>query len=171
MTEPLTLTKLILLYMLEQVDFPLKKSQLFDFILLDKEYTNYFTLMQAFNELIDAKLIETTSTHSTIYATITEEGINTSKLFSSKMSEGIKADIKNYFENHKIDIHNEVSTISNYYRTSNGDFAADLTVKEGASELINLKVYMPTEEAAESICNKWKDKAEDIYAHILENLL
>ncbi|MCR4684249.1 MAG: DUF4364 family protein, partial [Lachnospiraceae bacterium] len=60
MTEPLTLYKLIVLYMLDQVYFPLTKSQIFDFI-LEKDYTNYFTLNQAASELIDSGLVESRS--------------------------------------------------------------------------------------------------------------
>ena len=39
----LTLYKLIILFMLDRVDFPLTTSQLSQFI-LDKGYTNYFNL-------------------------------------------------------------------------------------------------------------------------------
>lgn len=41
MAEPFTLYKLIVLYMLEKVDFPLSNTQISDFF-LEKEYTNYF---------------------------------------------------------------------------------------------------------------------------------
>lgn len=170
MTEPLTLIKLIILYMLNQVEFPLKKSQMFDFI-LDKEYTNYFTLMQAYNELVESNLIEITSTHSTTFMAITNEGLGTLKYFSSKMSEGIKKDIEQYFLDNKVEIHNEVSVVSNYYRTPNGDYVADLIAKEKNEDIMEVKIYMPTEEAAETICNNFKDKSSDVYAYILENLL
>lgn len=43
MAEPFTLYKLIVLYMLEKVDFPLSNTQISDFF-LEKEYTNYFTV-------------------------------------------------------------------------------------------------------------------------------
>ncbi len=40
--EQLTLYKLMILYLIEKVDFPLSNSQISEFI-LDKGYTNYFT--------------------------------------------------------------------------------------------------------------------------------
>lgn len=171
MTQPLTLTKLIILYMLDQVTFPLKKSQLFDFILYEKEYTNYFTLMQAEAELTNTGLVISNSTHSTTYISITDAGRETLKAFSSKMSEGIRQDISEYFIKNKIQIHNEVSVISNYYKTPNGDYVADLVARENSSDLVNVKLYMPTEEAAEALCTSWKNKSQEIYAYLLENLL
>ena len=52
-----TLYKLIILYMLQNVNFPLSNTQISDFI-LEKEYTNYFHLQEALSELQDTKLIE-----------------------------------------------------------------------------------------------------------------
>lgn len=170
MTDPTTLTKLIVMYMLDMVDFPLKKAQLFDFI-LEKEYTNYFTLQTAINDLIESNFIETSSTHSTTFVSLTDSGRDTLKLFKNRISDGIINDISKYFNENKMTIHNEVSAISNYYRTSNGFYVADLVARENSNELINLKVFMPTEDAAESICSNWKEKSQDIYAYIIENLL
>ena len=56
--DPLTLYKLIVLYMLNRVTFPLTTAQVSDFI-LGKEYTNFLTLQQVINELTDAGMIAT----------------------------------------------------------------------------------------------------------------
>lgn len=170
MTEPLTLTKLIVLYMLSQVDFALTKAQIFDFI-LEKEYANYFTLQQATYELTESKFVESSSTHSSTLLKITPEGKDTLKFFRNRISEGIKEDISNYFNQNRMQIHNELSVMTNYYKTSDGDFVADLTAREKSSDLINIRINMPTEDSAEAICEHWKEKSQDIYAFILENLL
>lgn len=57
LAEPMTLYKLMNLYMLHQVNFPLTNAQLSNFF-LDREYTTYFTLQQALNELLDAGLVK-----------------------------------------------------------------------------------------------------------------
>ena len=46
MTQSFKLYKLIILYMLNKVDFPLTNSQISEFI-LDEGYTTYFNLQQA----------------------------------------------------------------------------------------------------------------------------
>ena len=43
MAEPLTLYKLIILYMLKKVDFPLTNAQISEFV-LDQEYTTYLSV-------------------------------------------------------------------------------------------------------------------------------
>lgn len=170
MTEPLTLAKLIIMYMLGLVDFPLTKAQLYDFI-LEKEYTNYFTLQTATYELIESKFVEVKTTHSSTLMSLTEEGRNALKLFRNRISDGIKDEITAYFEANKLKINNEISVMSNYYRTTSGDYVADLTAKDHSTDLLGLKLYLPTEESAETICNHWKEKSQEIYSYILENLL
>ena len=49
MAEAFTLYKLIILYMLDKVDFPLTNSQISEFV-LDKGYTDYFKLQQALSD-------------------------------------------------------------------------------------------------------------------------
>ena len=49
--DPLTLYKLIVLYMLNRVTFPLTTAQVSDFI-LGKEYTNFLTLQQLIDDLL-----------------------------------------------------------------------------------------------------------------------
>ena len=61
LNEPMTLYKLMNLYMLKQVNFPLTNAQLTNFF-TEHEYTTYFTLQQALNELEDAGLIHPATT-------------------------------------------------------------------------------------------------------------
>lgn len=56
MADTLSLYKLIILKMLEQVEYPLTNSQITEFI-LDKEYTNYFTVQQALSEMDETGLV------------------------------------------------------------------------------------------------------------------
>ena len=76
LSDPITLYKLMILYMLDHVNFPLTNSQLTDFF-LDHEYTTYFTLQQALNELKEAGLIRMESTHNSSRYEITKEGNDT----------------------------------------------------------------------------------------------
>lgn len=170
MTEPQTLTKLIVLYMLDKVDFPITKAQIYDFI-LEKEYSNYFTLTQATFELTEDGFIESSSTHSSTFLTLTDKGRDTLTFFQNRISEGIKSDINKYYEDHKLQIVNDVSVMTNYYRTSGGDYVADLSAREKSEDLINIRINMPTEDSARAVCEHWRDSSSDIYSFILEKLL
>ena len=72
LAEPMTLYKLMNLYMLKQVNFPLTNAQLSSFF-LDRDYTSYFTLQQALNDLLDAGLIRQETVHNSTRYEITPE--------------------------------------------------------------------------------------------------
>ena len=96
--EPLTLYKLIVLYLLNKVSFPLTMAQVSDLI-LEKEYTNYLTLQQVINELAQAGLITAKTLVNRTHLQITDEGRNTPFLFlENRISDAIKTDIGEYLK-------------------------------------------------------------------------
>lgn len=169
MQDPLTLYKLIVLYMLNRVTFPLTKAQVCDFI-LEKEYTNFMNLQQAISELIDAEMINTKSIRNRTHLELTNLGKDTLNYFHNRISDTIKAEIDEYFKNNAFELKNELNVYSNYYFSTSGEYEAELVVKERDINLINLKLSVPTESMAISICDKWEQKHEDIYKFVVDSL-
>ena len=95
MSEAFTLYKLIVLYMLEKVDFPLTNGQISEFI-LEKGYTTYFTLQQAISEMVTAGFIREESTHNRTLYHLTEEGSETIQFFKSNISPAIRKDVDTF---------------------------------------------------------------------------
>ena len=69
MSEINTLYKLIVLYMLSEIDFSLTNVQISTFF-LDQEYTSYFTIQSVLSELTEAELIHQEIIQNTSYYTI-----------------------------------------------------------------------------------------------------
>ena len=170
MTDPLTLTKLIILYMLNKVGTPMLKTQVFGFV-LDKDYTNYFTLMQACSELCDANFIETRIIMNGPHLAILEEGERTLLSFSDRISAGIKEDVAQFFKDNKLETKSSLNVNTNYYRASRSEYVAELSLKEDNSELLMLKISMPTEEAVRAMCENFEGKSEELYNLIVDKLL
>ena len=106
LSEPMTLYKLMNLYMLKKVNFPLTNAQLTDFF-LQHEYASYFTLQQALGELKDSGLIHAESTHSTTRYEITKEGEETLHFFESSISPAIIEDMDTYLKENRLRLRNE----------------------------------------------------------------
>ena len=167
--DPLTLYKLIVLYMLDRVTFPLTTAQISDFI-LGKEYTNFLTLQQVFSELTDTGLIEARSANNRTHLTITSEGTETLHFFENRISLAIKSEIHAYFQEKEYILREEVSVVSDYYKSTTGEYEAHLIAKERDVNLIDLTLSVPSKELAESICNNWMTKNQDIYQYLIEQL-
>lgn len=170
MTDPLTLTKLIILYMLDSADKPLPKSKIFSFI-IDNEYTNYFTLMQASTELTDAGFVNLNVKKNSTVFSITEEGVNTLNSFADRISSSIRKDIASYLTDILGENKSSMNIETNYYRNGYSGYIAELVAKDKNTEIINIKINMPTEESVAALCKNFEEKGEDIYDLLVENLL
>lgn len=170
MSESLTLYKLIVLYMLDKVNFPLTESQITDFI-LGKEYTTYFSLRQAISELIDAELIKVETFRNSSHYHITEEGRNTLEYFGNRISSSIVAEIDEYLTTNQFDLLDEVATTADFYKTTNNNYAVECKVKEKNTDLISLTLTVPTKEQANAICNNWKTESQQVYSYLMDTLM
>lgn len=167
--EPLTLYKLIVLYMLSRVTFPLTKAQICDFI-LEKEYTNFMTLQQAISELIDAELITAKSSHNRTHLAITEEGLETLNFFKYRIDDYIKKDVDAFFAENKLEMRNEVSVLSDYYKSTSGEYEAHLKAVEDKVTLVEIVLSVPNEDTASAICSNWQKNNQDIYQYLIGHL-
>ena len=75
-TDATTLYKLMVLYMLDKVNFPLSNSQIADFM-LDRQYTNYFTLQEVLSSLASDGFVQILTYRSSTQYKLTKEGIDT----------------------------------------------------------------------------------------------
>ena len=136
-SDTFMLYKLMILYILSRVSFPLSNAQLTSFI-LEKEYTNYFNIQRAISDLIDDSFITTkTIRNSTLYR-ITESGSQTLVFFDNMISAGIKEDIEAYLLQNKYQLQAEISTPAEFYQVKKGEFAAHLSVIENEASIIDL---------------------------------
>ncbi|MBP3204670.1 MAG: DUF4364 family protein [Lachnospiraceae bacterium] len=167
--DPLTLYKLIVLYMLDRVTFPLTAAQISDFI-LEQEYTNFLTLQQIMSELTEAGMLSSQTIGNRTLLKITPEGSETLHFFDNRISLSIKQDIDAYFRENEMTLRNEVSVQSHYYKSTSGEYEANLIAKDKNITLINLTLSVPTEEIARGICENWQPKNEQIYQYLIQEL-
>ena len=170
LAEPMTLYKLMNLYMLHQVNFPLTNAQLSNFF-LDREYTTYFTLQQALNELLDAGLVKKETMRNSSRYEITKEGEETLEFFGKNISPAIVSDMDEYLKQNRFHMRNEVGLISDFYKSTNQDYIVHCEVREGKAVLVNLDISVPDKEQAEIMCNHWKDRSQEIYAYVMKSLM
>ena len=166
----MTLYKLINLYMLKQVNFPLTNAQLSEFF-LQHEYTSYFTLQQALNELEESGLIHAESSHNSTRYEITREGEDTLGFFGKNIAPAIIEDMNQYLKENRFRMRNEAGTLSDYYKSTSQDYIVHCEVREGKSPLINLELSVPDKEQAELMCARWKDSSQEIYAFVMKTLM
>ena len=170
MTDALTTYKLIILYMLKKVDFPLTNSQLSEFI-LDKGYTNYFTLQQVITELSEAEFIRTKLIRNSSHYSITPAGRETLEFFGKNIPEAIRTDIDAFLEEHHYQLRNESETIADYYQEKPDLFLVNCEVRENSHPLVSLTLSVATKDQAIAICDNWRKSNAEVYTYLIQTLM
>ena len=168
--DAMTLYKLIILFILDKVDFALTNAQLSNLI-LEKDYTNYFNIQTALNEMEHAGLISGETIRNSSFFQITSEGRETLRFFNKEIPDIINKEIFDYLKKNAYDLREETSTIANYYEERKGEYIVNCFVKEMDSKIVEINLSVPTEEDAIAICNKWKNKSQAIYAYLMKTLM
>lgn len=169
MIDTLTLVKLIILYMLDRVDFTLTNSQISEFI-LDKGYTNYFQLQQAFSELEDAEFITCSIIRNSSHYMITNEGRNTLDYFGKNISSDIKNEIDEFMDAHRYQLRSTNEIIADYYQEKPDLYIVHCQIKEKGQLVAELRLSAVSEQQAINICDNWQKKNSKIYNSLVHSL-
>lgn len=168
--DPLTLYKLIILYMLGRVDFPLSNTTISTFI-NDHGYTDYMSVQKILGILQDDMLIEVRSNSMETGYIISQKGSEILDFFGNKISDEIKKEINDYLLENKYELKQTANVVSEYYKSTCGDYNVHCYIKDRESMLIDLTVSVPDEELAKIMCHKWKDTSYDVYKAVFSALM
>ena len=164
-----TLYKLMTMYTLSRVDFALTNSQITN-VFLDLGYTNYFNVQYALGDLIDSGLVHEEAYPDYRYYALTASGRESIEALRSSLSSSIRSDIDEYLKKNRLEFREAVSSRSEYYRTTEGDWAVRCRVMEHTTALIDMTLIVPNETQAKAVSREWKEKCQEIYALVIRRL-
>lgn len=170
MARDSTLNKLIILYILRKVSFPLSNTQIIDLI-TEHGYTDYFHVQEAINDLLEAKLISVEQIRHTSQYSATMDGEKTLEYFSSDIPYVVKKEIDAYLRENSFELRSVNCMTADYEMTEDGGYSVHCRIKEGRETLVDLTISVTTEEEAEHVCTSWSSKAQDLYMTIMTALL
>ena len=168
--DSFTIYKLMILYMLNKLDCQLTNTQLSQFF-IQKEYTDYFNIRQTLSELCASGFVEKVTIRNTSYYSITPEGYESLTFFKNQIPKGALDDVNAFIEENNFALKNEVGTLSDYYKHTNGDYIVHCQVMEGKSLLYEINISVPSEEEAKKVCDNWAVNSEEMYGYIIKKLL
>ncbi|MBR5637016.1 MAG: DUF4364 family protein [Pseudobutyrivibrio sp.] len=170
MAEPTMIYKITILELLHRSGFPLSNSQITDFF-LEGDLTDYFTAQQAISDDEDAGLIRSITNHNNTTYSITDEGNKTLELFKEKITPALSKDINKYLKANSIAMKEENSYRANYFKADRGGFVVQLKIVENDIPSLDITFHVATKEMAETLCNNWKVRSDEVYASIMDILM
>lgn len=167
--DDFAINKLIILYLLSQVKLQLSLSQITQ-IILERGYTNYFSLQQYLNELEKSHFIATSKQNNTSYFEITDKGTEALDFFGSRIPDFIRRELEQFIEGNWRKLRSELDVFAEYTPNKTNEYIVHCKVTENNSPLIELNLSVGSKKQAIELCNKWKSEASSLYSEILQIL-
>ena len=168
--EQLTLYKLMILYLIEKVDFPLSNSQISEFI-LDKGYTNYFTVQRAFHKLEEENMLRVKQIRNMSHYALSDEGSEAIEMFEYQIPNSIKEDIAQFLKEKEYELRKEASVTADFYPSKGDEYTVNLKIREKENLLLEINLNVVSRDQAVYICDHWEKKHSDVYSMLIEKLL
>ena len=156
--------------MLDKAGEAMTSAHFSDFV-LEKGYTDYFTLQASLSELEEAGLVNTRHAAGRTLFTLSDEGRNSLKFYNGRISDEIKQEMTAYLKEKNFELEEENLALSEYYEDGKGGFSARCRIRENDKQLVELSLSVPTKEQAEAICLQWNEKYYEVYECLMDILL
>lgn len=166
----MTLYKLMILYMLDKVDFSLSNAAVSGFF-FETGYADFATVQQAIGILQDDGLIDAKSGRSGTGYAPTAQGREMFAYFGGKIPDEIRHEIDAYLTSRRYELKQSANVVSEFYRNTSGEYSVRCSVTENNASLIELTLAVPDEDVADAMCGKWKAKSQEIYEFIMKTLM
>jgi len=170
MANPETLYKLMVLYMLKKVNFPLSNPQVYTFF-EENKYTNFFTYQTMVAELVSSNLISEETVRTGKLYEITKEGEQALFYFQNDIAQEIRDEMDAYIDTNKFQLRNETGVTTDYYKTDSNDYKVHMRVREGKTVTFELTISVPSEEQALEVCEHFEKNADRVYGALIKQLL
>lgn len=169
-TEELALHKLMILYLLDQLDYPIANTQL-THVVLEKNYIDYFSLQQYLGQLLHSHLIdEVVEKDKTCYTT-SQLGKQTLEFFSNRIPSEIRKELDQYVTNNKQMLKKAMEITADYIPENEHEFIVHCKIQEQKTVLLDVKIAVASKDQAQKMVSTFKNSPEQVYHQIVQTLL
>lgn len=167
--EALAENKVLILYILDQVQKPITNDNLYELVLTANDM-NYFYFQQFLLDLKSAKyIVSYKKEEQTIYE-LTETGKNTLELTLDILPGIVKLKVDTNLKNTLESVEEEHSIIAEYTPRNENNYIINCKIVENNETVFEVKTFAFSREQAKEIVDNWKNKAQKIYPKILKLL-
>ena len=165
-----TENKLTILYLLDQIELPLSRSQITDYI-RQSEFMDYYTLQQTLADMVDGGYLDAATDNNTTRYTLTGEGQQALEYFEKHISPSIRLRINQYIKDNLKEIKRSFENTATFFpNAENNEFLVKCGVYEENRALMELSISVDSREQARIIQNNWKANAKSLYGDIIRIL-
>lgn len=168
-SEVLAENKVLILYILDQINEPVLDSTLLQ-VVSSVTDLNYFYFQQFLLDLLGSKYVVKYEKDGNIFYEITSDGKRVLDLTISIIPGIIKLRVDTNLKPCIDKISEELSVISDFTPDDDNGFFVDCKIIEKNKIIFSIKVFAGSREHAKFIVDNWKKNAAKIYPKLLDTL-
>lgn len=162
--------KLSVLYLLDNISWPVSTSGICD-VLLEELYSNYFHLQQALSELEGSGMILKETIGNSTYYSMTSTGKEAFVYLEKSLGMDLRKAIMDRIRALHMDTRRTLTASADYSTSITGGCHVQCRLMDGKDPVIDLKLMVPGVEAAKVICASWPLRSQMMYEKLMEELM
>ncbi len=168
-----TVNKLILLFVLDQMEIPLTENSIIDICTSRNDWLNYMECMLILADLIKVGFIYEDNTDDEARYGITNEGRNCLSYFFNRIPQSRREAISTFAKEKRMEFKRSQEYVSDYQKNEDGSYTITLRIKEPSltSPLLEVKMRAPNRNSAVLTCKKWNEQAPNVFEYLYDTLI
>ena len=167
--------KLILLFTLDKMEFPLTENTIFDICYSINNWLSFIDCKDYLYKLVESNLIyKTEGKDGEERFNITYDGRNCLNHFYSKIPNELREQITEYTKLNRMHFKRSQEYVSTFFKSEDGSYFVILKIRSDSIQdepLFEIKIKAPTRQSAIEACQKWQSQAHTAYEGIYEMLI
>lgn len=169
-----TVNKLILLYVLENMDIPLTETSILEICSSQNSWVNYMDCKDLLYQLLTAKFIykPNTTTNESRY-NITVAGRECLSQFYTKIPASLRNSIAKFAKENKLHFKRNQEYVGKYYKNIDGSYTVQLRILEPLTtdSVFEISIKTDTRHNAIVAVKKWRELAPSIFEHVYAKII
>ncbi len=168
-------TKLMLLYMLEQIEIPLTEQFILDILTTRNDWINYMECVSVFHDLLRDGFIYTPDGEDSQRQryTLSAKGRSALDIYYEEVPENIRQEMSEFCKSNRMYFKRLQEFVADFRKNSDGTYLVTLRIIETASSepMFEISINLQTRADAVRAVEVWTDKAPSMYEFVYTNLL
>ena len=161
--------KLMVMFFIKTMSTPLLGYQIEDYF-LGNVLIELVELHSILAELTETGFLRTKQLYNGLYYVLTDKGTDALSNLEEELTETARGLIRQYCDENRDRIVRQNNVLASCEQNLDGGFDLSLIVLDNARKLMELKLSVDDEEYAVAAVKNWPERANDIYAAVLNRL-
>ncbi|MDR2090879.1 MAG: DUF4364 family protein [Clostridiales bacterium] len=165
----IVLSKLIVLFTVEQMEFPATEDTLLEVCTTVNEWLEYFVCKTAVKELTESGLLCNPQNNKKLHS-ITADGSACLSHFFHCIPVTLRNEISAYIKENRQKYKRKQEYTGDYYKNLDGTYTLILKINDSINTIFELRLVVQNRHDAKWIYKNWIDKASLVYSSVYEIL-